>query len=619
MINNRKRKLGVLSLILTVCTVLSGCQGFGEKQYEIANYQGKLSEGATKSDYNKELFYRNDKKTAGADPFVLDNTKIDGYYYMYVTSGMNFCYRSNNLMDWEPLGNALDNWRYDDEGNPSEGMKVNWTDVWASEVVYDEETELYYMFFSATPEADKTVQPGNGVEDGSAKQQMLVAVSKYPYKDFDLVNFRDAESCGEENLHTYDTKKYPHYYAKYLLFDPEENTTFTDANGGTTTGTGGYTGTIDPHPFIDENGDKYLFWRVAPTPARLCVVKMENWLKPDWSTATVLSCASFYTISDWKKAQAGETVESVPYEDATILCNEGPEVIKHNGKYYLTYSMNTYMDNSYQLGVAVADNIFGPYRKLTEAEGGILLSGSIAGSQEISGTGHHSFVTVGDKLYIIYHRHDDFVTGGAERNHAIDEVKWITIKDKDGKDLDVMYVNGPTCTVQPAIEGYGKYKNIANEATVTSTKENTVENISCLTDGLLSVTKYGNESFMQNIRETSIQEKTTFTFEFDSPKSVRGIMIYNSKQESNCFKDISRIEMVCEENGEDVTRFIKNLEFSSEYFRTNDYDSSVYYVISGAATYAEFDELNVKSIRITVEVPKGQETVGISEIRILGK
>ena len=35
--------------------------------------------------------------------------------------------------------------------------------------------------------------------------------------------------------------------------------------------------------------------------------------------------------------------------------------------------------------------------------------------------------------------------------------------------------------------------------------------------------------------------------------------------------------------------------------------------------YAEFDELNVKSIRVTVEVPAGQESVGISEVKILGK
>ena len=598
-----------LMLLVAACMLFAGCAR--ETEYEVANYQGELAKGQDTSDYNKELFYRNDKKTSGADPFVLDNTEVDGYYYMYVTSGMNFCYRSANLMDWEPVGNALGNWEYDDEGKIAEELKVSWKDVWASEVVYDEETENYYMFFSATPQADSKA---TGVEEGNAERQLLVAVSKFAYKDFQIVNFKDAKSCGEGNLHMYDESQYPHYYAKYLMFEPGMHTAFAAANGGAKEGSGGYTGAIDPHPFVDDNGDKYLFWKIETTPSRICVMKMENWLKPDWNTATVLTCSLYYTIEDWKSAQAGKTVEMVPYEDAAILNNEGPAVIKHNGKYYLTYSMNTYVDNSYQVGIAVADNIMGPYRKLTEEEGGILLSGATAGSQEISGTGHHSFVTVGEQNYIVYHRHDDFTAAGSARNHAIDELKWVTIKDKDGKDLDVMYINGPTCTVQPAVEAYSDYKNIADEATVTGT-----DDVSYLTDDLLSMLKYGNPTFMEYIKETTIQETTTFTFDFDSERAVRAILVYNSKMENAAFANISKIEFVCEENGKDVTHYIENVKFSSEYYKANDFDGTFYYVTPGVAAYAEFEELNAKSIRITVEVPKGQESVGISEIKILGK
>ena len=598
-----------LMLLVAACMLFAGCAR--ETEYEVANYQGELAKGQETSDYNKELFYRNDKKTSGADPFVLDNTEVDGYYYMYVTSGMNFCYRSANLMDWEPVGNALGNWEYDDEGKIAEELKVSWKDVWASEVVYDEETENYYMFFSATPQADSKA---TGVEEGNAERQLLVAVSKFAYKDFQIVNFKDAKSCGEGNLHMYDESQYPHYYAKYLMFEPGMHTAFAAANGGAKEGSGGYTGAIDPHPFVDDNGDKYLFWKIETTPSRICVMKMENWLKPDWNTATVLTCSLYYTIEDWKSAQAGKTVEMVPYEDAAILNNEGPAVIKHNGKYYLTYSMNTYVDNSYQVGIAVADNIMGPYRKLTEEEGGILLSGATTGSQEISGTGHHSFVTVGEQNYIVYHRHDDFTVAGSARNHAIDELKWVTIKDKDGKDLDVMYINGPTCTVQPAVEAYSDYKNIADEATVTGT-----DDVSYLTDDLLSMLKYGNPTFMEYIKETTIQETTTFTFDFDSERAVRAILVYNSKMENAAFANISKIEFVCEENGKDVTHYIENVKFSSEYYKANDFDGTFYYVTPGVAAYAEFDELNAKSIRITVEVPKGQESVGISEIKILGK
>ena len=601
-------------LLVVASMLLAGCAR--ETQYEVSNYQGQLAEGETQSDFNEELFYRNDKKTSGADPFILDNTAVDGYYYQYVTDGSLFCYRSANMMDWEPVGNTLDNLEFAEDGSQTEFRQVTYDQMWAPEVVYDPDTETYYMFFSASPKEDTTVEAGvNGVEEGHPYQIMFVATSEYPDRDFHLVNFKDADSCGAENVHTYKESQYPHYYAKYLIFDPQEYRDFSDTIGGSRSeGYGGYTGGIDPHPYIDEDGTKYLFWVDCRGSDRLVGVKMDNWLKPDWSTATVLTYHTYYTVDDWKTEQAGGYVDKVSYELAGVSINEGPQVVKHNGKYYLTFSVNAYTDSSYQVAQAVSDNVLGPYRKLTEDEGGIVISGGTAGSQEISGTGHHSFVTIGDKLYIVYHRHDDFVTAGSARNAAIDEVKWVTIKDKDGNDLDVMYTNGPTCTVQPRLEGYSEYVNIADEAKVSGT-----EDVSYLTDGLLSIYKYASENFIQNIKETTITETTTFTFDFDEARTVRAVMIYNSKMEYSCFKNISRIEFVCEEDGEEVTRFIKDLEFSSEYYKANDFDGSIYYITPGAATYAEFNELNVKSIRITVEVPEGQESVGISEIRILGK
>jgi hypothetical protein len=124
---------------------------------------------------------------------------------------------------------------------------------------------------------------------------------------------------------------------------------------------------------------------------------------------------------------------------------------------------------------------------------------------------------------------------------------------------------------------------------------------------------------MQYVQETMIEDTTTFTFDFAEARKVRAVMVYNSKMEYSAFTKIARVEFVCEEDGKEVVRFIKDIQFSAENFQANDYDGSLYYVVSGAAAYAEFDELNVKSIRITMEVPAGQESVGISEIRILGK
>ena len=608
-----KKKFITVILLASVSTLLfSGCQ----KQYEVANYQGEIAEGETKSDYNKEIFYRNDKQTGLADPFILDNTKIDGYYYMYGTEGSLFCYRSVNLMDWEPVGNALDNYFFNEDGSRSDDLKSTWQDIWAPEVVYDEDTQEYYMFFSATPVEDTSVVAGGMVEEGTPTRQLMVAKSKYPYKEFEVVNFKDEASCGAGNVHDYDESQFPHYFAKYLMLDPSEYIPFSKANGRLDAGEGygGYTTAIDPHPYVDEDGTKYLLWVDNLDQDRLCGVKMENWLKPDWSTATVLTYTHYYTVEDWKAAQEGASVPLVSYEIETNHTNDGPVITKHNGKYYLTFSVNDYWDSSYQLGQAVSDNILGPYRKLTEAEGGLLLSGGVAGSQEISGTGHHAFVTLGDKMYVIYHRHDNFTAAGTARNHAIDEIKWITVKDKDGNDLEVMYANGPTCTVQPRLEAFSDYKNIALEAVVSGS-----EDANYLNDDLLSIYKYADVTFMEYIKETMIEKTTTFTFDFEEARTVRAIMIYNSKNENTCFRNISKVEFVCEEDGKEVIRCIENIKFSEEYYRANDFDNSIYYVIPGACAYAEFNELNVKEIKVTVEVPEGQENVGISEVRIIGK
>ena len=618
----------IVSMLLSCTILLTSCAK--QVQYEIPSYQGLVKDGQSKSDFNQELFYRNDHKIDDSpDPFVFDNTERDGYYYLYATKGDIFCSRSKDLMNWEPVGNALDIQDFVNN-QPSEVRRVVWKDIWAPEVVYDPDDGRYYMFFSATPNVDTNYEEaGEGVMYGTAyKELMMVAVSEYPDHGFKVVNFMDPESCGEENLHDFNTTTgiidpetgeyemaWPHYFAKYLFFDPEDMMIFAEENDSFKgRGNGGYEQGIDPHPYVDENGDKYLFWSKNNGPDRIVVVKMENWLKPDWSTAKIVAAYGFYTVEDYYASLNGEPVEQVQYEMNGYTTNEGPTVIAHNGKYYLTLSIGAYKDNSYEVIQAVSDSITGPYRKLTLEEGGILMSGQLAGSQDITGTGHHAFVQAGDQLLMIYHRHNDPMVGGGARNPAIDEIKWITIKDKYGNDLDVMYANGPTSTVQPKIEAFSDYKNIADEATISGHAD-----AKYLNDGLLSAYKYLNDDFGKYIQETVITKTTTFTLDFEEARDVRAVMVYASKYEWAAFDKIARIEFVCIEDGKEVIYFIKDVKLSAECYQANDYDGSIFYISPGAAAYAEFAEMNVKSIRITIEVPDGQDSVGISEIRVLGK
>ena len=60
----------IMSLLLSCALLLTGCKS--ELQYEVPNYQGLLKDGQTKSDFNQELFYRNDHKIDDSpDPLFL--------------------------------------------------------------------------------------------------------------------------------------------------------------------------------------------------------------------------------------------------------------------------------------------------------------------------------------------------------------------------------------------------------------------------------------------------------------------------------------------------------------------------------------------------------------------
>ena len=79
--------------------------------------------------------------------------------------------------------------------------------------------------------------------------------------------------------------------------------------------------------------------------------------------------------------------------------NEGAAVIKHNGKYYLSYSGNDYTSKFYGIGYAAAENPDGKYVK----------SGKNPIYQQIgslSGVGHHSFFRDKDgNLRVVFHSH----------------------------------------------------------------------------------------------------------------------------------------------------------------------------------------------------------------------
>ena len=78
---------------------------------------------------------------------------------------------------------------------------------------------------------------------------------------------------------------------------------------------------------------------------------------------------------------------------------EGSAVLKHNGKYYLTYSGNGYPSVYYGIGYAVAEKPEGPWKKY---EGNPIFQ--LPG--DLKGVGHHAFFKDREgKLRVAFHAH----------------------------------------------------------------------------------------------------------------------------------------------------------------------------------------------------------------------
>lgn len=609
----KKRIVSVGLAVLAAVTLLAAGCGEGKNYIKMSYYdEASYADGEDYSTINENLFYRNERKVDVADPCVVyvddENDADYGTYYLYGTTGNTgfFCWKSDDLVNWEGVGYAL---LYRDLTTP-EGKAVS-IDSWAPEVIYDGDADKWYMFFSSTP------------KDSSNSYIPYIAEGDSPAGPFTLVDHIDSYTATDgtplkdiENIETDNS----YYYQRYMTFDPYQMSQAMENLGlGDMDATSDVLRAIDFHPYVDSaTGDKYLYFNTSVN-SYIMGIKMNSWTEPDYSTLTIIAKPGYSTPSAAEK--------DVPNEMNTSV-NEAAWITEHNGKYYLTYSTNSYKDKTYQVCQAVADSPLGEFRKLTEEEGGILLSADAALRDDVSGTGHSSILNAGGQYYIVYHKHNSVSEGGSSRHVAVDEIEWITVKDAQGNDLDVMYANGPTTSVQPLPEFASEYKNVASEAEVSATSLADDSSVSCLTDGLLSVNRFANDDMVETyVKETCFTAETTITLTFDDYKTIRALMIYNSKNMESAFYNIERVEFDCRlEDGTLATKYIDGLVFDWDaYTSTDDIDV----IRPAASAIAEFDEIECIEIRITIS-PATEEQIpvhgyddmaelAVSEIRVLGK
>lgn len=174
---------------------------------------------------------------------------------------------------------------------------------------------------------------------------------------------------------------------------------------------------IDHHLFIDDNGTKYLYFANFKDGLEIWGAELAD----DFSSIKEETLTKILAQSqDWERSQK-EPVGSV---------NEGPFVVKKEGKYYMTYSANHYASPDYGIGLAYADQPLGNWTKSSD-------NPVIQNPDTLVGTGHSSFFN--DKngsLNIVYHAHFD-TSSVHPRKVFINRAAFIPADDNDRHRLKI--------------------------------------------------------------------------------------------------------------------------------------------------------------------------------------
>lgn len=596
-----KRKFKFISLALTAAlalgtaaSALAACgegnvvdpeQGNGETTGTFSYETETLSSVSdVSSGYNSSLFYVNTLEFQIADPSVIyiSEGEDEGYFYAYGTSDDIGCHgiqawRSKDLSHWESTGVAF-------QPDYSKAWAV--ANYWAPEVIYDSSVKLYYMFYNAYNVYD------------NENLWLSVAVSQSPAGPFESPDgLRDANgNLLSQSKPVFDlTASNPAvvaaaeaYAAKY----PDVSFNFVRTNA------------LDASPFIDPvTNEKYLYFSYYNSYGEgsfIYGMRMIDWFTPDYSTLTCLAFPNYATVAQGiAKKSAGRLTEGG--------VNEGPFMVYHDGTYYLTLSVYGYTDANYQVKQAIADSPLGEFEKISPDDGGKVVSTDVANWTHIVSAGHHCFIQMGDEMFIAYHTFKDRNSINGGRALAVDKVVWTT----NGSGTQVMHTNGPSWSVQPLPEAISGYKNIAPSATVTADKTAPESDVALLTDGLV---KY--QEFDLAEEYTATQGTSTITLSWDDWKTVRAVMIYNSYDYDETFVQIDKLELeYLQANGSAATVTLTDVPFDWSWNCEMDYE----FMRPGGASVAEFYEMPVRKITITVRSAAGSDALSIGEIVVLGK
>ncbi len=500
---------------------------------------------------------------AGGD----EGAQFDDEYFTenHIANYAGICFRSKDLYNWERVGSVGNN-RFLCTIDTEDWCGTTW---WAPECIRNPADGKYYYY------GNSDVKPGWGVKgfsDSSTQGErfcVFIAVSDTPVGPFDVLYDIDAETG----------KRIPtiNFQQAFGMSRPFN--------------------VIDISPFFDDNGDFYLYLRKESGGASglngIWGLKMKSMTVPDYSTFSLVTVPDYTTCSNKQG-----TVEDVAYEGEYFRgeggVNEAPFMMKHNGKYYMTYASNGYGSVNYSVHQAVSDNPLTGFKKVDGAGGNPILDGGIFGN--MNGTAHHAFVEAGDELYILFHRHNSNIDGDASSGRSMDveRVNWVT--NPDG--LEVLTANGPSYTLQWLPEAASEYRDIARYA---ETEASDGEGVEFLTDRILPYYTISEERTLWLESNEDNPDELTVTLKWDKPQSVSAIMIYNSANFETAFSKISEIRFKLAEKPSWAKKsydyaLIRDLKYPDIYYNSDTED----YIPIGPAV-ATFEPVMVTEITVVIK------------------
>jgi GH43 family beta-xylosidase len=279
-----------------------------------------------------------------ADPFVL---RHDGVYWAYGTSGPDEPVSDTHFA----ILRSTDLARWTFAGRAlSEPPELRAAAFWAPEVAYRDGT--FHLFYSA------------GGAEGE-DHRIRVAQATAPTGPF-----ADAGVLGPERVEVVPGEPF----------------------------------SIDPSPFRDpRTGRWYLFFVKDFFDARVGSGIAVAELADDMRATVGAPCPILRATADWQIFARDREWYGRRWDAWHTV--EGPFVVYRRERYWLFYSGGLWKGANYGVGVAVADDVLGPYREPARPESGASL---LRSTDELRGPGHNCVVTAPDGTtdVIVFHAWD---------------------------------------------------------------------------------------------------------------------------------------------------------------------------------------------------------------------